>query len=412
MDNCIGSYLSLCRPLDLGPSWELFGQDTNSYCGPNCVDDAFRTLTLCHSEKELLEARLVLRDDGGHVALHPSLAIPDVAVIALTDPVSGSNFEIVTERGCITATTSPLFAVLEDRYTRERLNSERNLILCAHMKDISLLRSLGIPAAPVCGVTEFGEQEFAKLESLFHCASGLEIVGPLQLTLMNWSPTARSLLVPTQIRKVVEYLGILEKHFGYVFEIVDSWAPSQAAWLAMEYALNRKQPGWFRETLSESLLVDREPLRTVAPLKRNDLAEAYALLNVTLLENLKTHSDRQRYLEARAAYQEILTEQIVRPLFARARTISDPVERSMLIQYAELYDLYSKKMRALQEYSVGADPHAPGRDPRIGELNSIVNQLASQRKELQKWNTSKMSARKLQSINLSRFAASDSITNN
>ena len=162
------SYLSHSRPFQLPVPWQKLRADRCAYLAPASVDDAWQELSANYSETELIDAGLAQLDAEGKLNVHPALAVPDAPLVALTDPKTNNIVNLLAEEGCITGGLPPVLAILADGATRKAIRGiDHELFLTGDLKDTILLRSLGMAAVPVWGLSNLGEQELIRLGKLF-----------------------------------------------------------------------------------------------------------------------------------------------------------------------------------------------------------------------------------------------------
>jgi hypothetical protein len=267
----------------------------------------------------------VERDTEGKSRLHPSLAVPNVGIVLLRDTTTGLNRDLVTEEGCVLTSRAPIFEMLGDVHTCDALQSaQRYLFVTAKLVDTILLRSLGLAAAPIAGVSEldrgdlkllcyyFGVgrepsereleeaaengQEYEESESVadprdpfrpvkavqqapdppkapwcppsdaFYLVPGSGYVGNedddhIPLTLVPWSPHSLCLAQPSSIKHAVEYLKQLANYRGLQMTEVMEWLPQDRDVGAVRFALGRHESGWAKDAILDSLYLGVRPLK-------------------------------------------------------------------------------------------------------------------------------------------------------
>ena len=267
---CLKTYLSQCRPYRLPPPWDVVTTDRQAYVGPASIEELSRKLLEDHSERELVEAGLFRREADGTATLHSGLATPDATLVALISRTSDTVIDLLTEEGCVISRRTTLLSILRDCTTRHVLNTGNpQLFLTGGLQDSILLRSMGLAAVPVWGLTRITEQELKLLENHFQirCRSsdrfqesteavktpqqaygGSEAISDtmIRLVLVNWSPIRCSFESNCQIHCAIQFLLQLEEYFKYEVADIEVWAPTLNSREALEFGLAHQQPGWIK----------------------------------------------------------------------------------------------------------------------------------------------------------------------
>jgi hypothetical protein len=442
--------------------------------GPSEVEDTWRELRISHLDQELLDSNLARREVDGNIVMHPALAIPDATVVALIDSRSQLPFDLLTEQGCIKGNLWPDLALLSDINTQAAFNhAGRRLFLTGNLRDAILLRSLGLAAAPVRGFTELDQTDLLQLEDRCQIrvirqgpelhgepeegaateneeapgapggsqdsssqqfppvvnsppeffptlAGGICDENSIRLILVSWSPTAAIPVALEAVRETIDYLSQLSE-FGLVDTTdVEIWVPTKS-WRAIEFSLGRKHPGWLKETMLHSAQFDVRRLgrADANALKRpDDLATAIAALHETLQGDSHRESSRTRRQEALRVCEKMITKQILQPLLEETQNLIDPVDRAVLFQFAQLSNLFSRRMLGMREDLFRDERTAidPADNKSIADLISLSSQLVTLSKELARCRRqSKKSApakNQLRYEGIARFGASDLMNTN
>ncbi|HEX3655953.1 MAG TPA: hypothetical protein VHV55_09110 [Pirellulales bacterium] len=247
------------------------------------------------------------------------------------------------------------------------------------------------------------------------------------LTIVKWSPRLRSSTELEPVRRAVRYLDELHRFRGLELFEVEHWVRAEDEVEALEFALDRGEPGWVKEALLQSLdtstgsitVPQRHALVSTAPC---DFSTAVQQLHEALLGDSEGHISRATQRQALRAYHRLASQQIIEPMLRQAEAVSDPVERCLRLQLAQLNALFLEKMPTVRERLLrnGSQPAAGspelGHDKSISELLAISSQLLNIAKEVKTWNRNtnpppKRPPRTL-TINSPRFANSDAVSKN
>jgi hypothetical protein len=126
---------------------------------------------------------------------------------------------------------------------------------------------------------------------------------------------------------------------------------------------------------------------------------------------------RQRHKEALRNYHRVVAQQITMPMLRQSEQATDPLERTLQIQFAQLNALFLDKAPAVRELALGeigpSDKAVKNTtENAVTQWLAISNQLVTLAKELMKWKPrkSKPVVKRVQGSNLDlsrRFADSD-----
>lgn len=317
MTTCIDSYLELCRPFVLPSPWNCCAADEYSRQGPPNPAAALATLMERHSEQRLMNSGIVKKDADGRLVLHPLLAAPDVAFVVLIDTATGRIYNLMTEAGCVLGDKAPMFEVLGDKHTFDALDAaEQEVFLTDTITDAILLRSFGLAAAPICGLSRLNQagidllcehygakqrlsdREEDELQSARQDDHGFESApnpqDPLQkqrshpstmstgpaaasqppryivpgsasgyvgkeqadfvrLTLVRWIPHQLSMAEPASMPSLIDELVALQRHRRLNIDEVHQWTPTESDLETIRFALTRNESSWIKEAFLDSV---------------------------------------------------------------------------------------------------------------------------------------------------------------
>src|SRR5262249_21373288 len=107
-------------------------------------------------------------DVSGQLRLHPFLERPNAPFVRLRSPIDNQTIDLMTASGCIGRERWPLFAVMRDSRTLRALEATfGQLVLTDDLVDAIVLRSLGLAAAPIVGLSELDDAGIARLSTYF-----------------------------------------------------------------------------------------------------------------------------------------------------------------------------------------------------------------------------------------------------
>ncbi len=271
--DCLGSYLSLCSRFGFEAPWDWLAADPAAYRGPSSPADALAHLAEDHAAEDLIASGIAQRGDNNVLSIHPSLAEPDVVVLALRQCDSKGVTNLVTNNGCVHGANLPLFESLHDvaTYKAPAINGEKNLLLTGSLEDAVVFRQLGFAATPVVGLdtlrkqgverlcTHFGlTQSPTTLERLAARSTGSPLAKStmaqqqVTLSLASWSPTKLSLVTPEPIAHGLEHLDNLSRFCGLDIGNILEWTPTEQELARIKYVVGQQDPDWIRDAVIES----------------------------------------------------------------------------------------------------------------------------------------------------------------
>lgn len=410
MNPCIVSYLESCRPFVLPAPWACCPVDERSLLGPSEPAAALSMLAKRHTKPQLIKSGLV-RSVDGELALHPMLAAPDVGVVVLMDSTTGRFRNLMTENGCVLGDTAAMFEVLGDKHTFDALDvDEQAVFLTDTITDTILLRSFGLAAAPIAGLSQLNqaginllcehygakqglsereeeEQKYAQQDD-----HGLESVpdpqDPLQkqrarastaapqapsyivpgsasgyvgkeqadfvrLTLVRWSPCLLSMTDPASMQPAVDELMALKRHRRLDIDELQQWTPAEIDLETMRFALARGETNWLKAAFLDCVysgvgMLFYGTTKPVVVSLPTDLAGAVEHLQ----ETMQGAVDKETRLLRRQAlhnYNRVVARQVTRPMLRQADAATDPLERALQLQFVQLNALFLEKAPMVRE---------------------------------------------------------------
>ncbi len=481
MESCWAAYLRLCHPYRLPEPWQNCPVDPNSRLGPADPAAAFAALQADYQAEELVAAGIARLGSGGQIEPHPTLAQASVGLVLLFDQ-SGDICNLMTDRGCVLGNRAPVFEVLSDRRTVEMLEGPvRSMFATDTIADTILLRSFGLPAAPIVGLDrlnqhavdllcqnygvvqgasprEQDEQDWAAMRENGHgheaavhpqdpmpsgtdCAApaapkmppyiapasanvGQDDAGHIRLTFVRWTIHAMSKTAPPSLQRTIDGLMKLKKYRRLELNEITEWTPADRDLQSLQFALDQREPDWIKSALLDCAFygfsnIEDAGTRTTTVAPPAGLAAAMDHLQGIMLQAPHDMS-RQRMKEALCNYHRTVNQQITVPLLRQAAAASDPLDRAMQLQFAQLNALFLEKAPRVREQALAG---LVERNPKTGKLDdqgvhellAMCAQLVALAKEM-KWNsrravkTSRVTTSKF--ILARRFGNSDLVAQN
>ncbi len=331
----------------------------------------------------LKEAGLLERSSEGQPRLAPPLCDPDGAVLALRRHPGGGVFDLLTNRGCLANRRLPVFVSWNDRLNFARFIKSRVLFAASDIRDVALLRALGLPATLSTGLERATLKDFRTLHQAFKdvprcespCVGEIEAalsaaghvlgadldpaVSPPTLVLLGWQIRSLRPDLPPTVPPVAARLHGFDLHLGVKPAQAAVWRPNFWELDKIAFYLDVTPPACYATVLLTNL---KDQLYTVeacadpekAARVGTDGAPADVVeVRARLLEQLKEDrgerriSDRTR--KAQAAYEALTRRDLIEPLERWALASADPLLRNLGTQLANVCALLHQGAPALHE---------------------------------------------------------------
>jgi len=306
---------------------------------------------------------------------------------------------------------------LDDHCFRAIKETRPELLLTDDIVDSIILRSLGFASVPIVGLSKINEYGLNLLDRLFaveRFSNDLDLDGPctsrtpspselaeaqrvyppdqwwvlpgpnelinqdedhVRISIVTWSLRALSLAEPVAIRTALQYLRELEAFCDLPIYEIQQWSPTSHQMASLQFALKQRNFGWAKKAVRESLVSSSDGLPSA---RRNnpppDLTTA--LEEVQQAFACEANSGFwPRCKSALAAYQLAIQRVVLGPLVGQTQGITDPMERAMHAQLADLYCLFTNAMFPMRERMfAGLQPYPSSTQTDDGK--ALSNSLA------------------------------------
>ncbi len=347
--------LAHCPPLrGWDPPWDALSP------GPDCrgpvadPEAALARLSRDFPDAALEAAGVVGRGPGGAPRLAPALGEPGGALIPLRD-AGGGVFDLLTPGGCLRSRELRALAVLRDGWTAARLARAGVLAAAGEIREVALLRALGLPDTLSTGLERAGPREARALgEAHPHPAAGADGAAAAggsagarpTLGLLGWEILALRPDVPAGVGRIAARLTKVDQHLGLGPAGIAVWRAGAPCLERVALYLEAGEPGHARGALRESLGEDLYDLDRFAgpgpppggPERQGpgDVTEARARLLAGLAEDRAGRRLSDRTREARRRYEAAAQRGLVEPLQRWALAHPDPAVRSPGLEAASV----------------------------------------------------------------------------
>jgi hypothetical protein len=392
--------------LALGERFEFAGElafikPVKGACrSPADPPQALAVLVEKFGESALIEAGVAVRSHAGLLQFSPALARPGTPFVVLYGDADNQPYCLVTSAGCLGHDSPPLFAALEDRHTTVcRRKSENGCIyVCATIDDVILLRSLGLAATIVTGLTEPNWKVFQVLGRQF--SDGLsdqyddeesdnigtvagvqpprdvpelnwndiseedieaEALSPdtageddeddedefgldeLSITFVAWSPSRLELGMPSCIADAEKYCRDLDANFE-MFLRMGTWLPTEADLALLKFAIALKTTKLLKKKMLLSFrnscyspLKGKLPRAPSLPVDYGDAVGR--LLGPAADDKAMIPSPDKPHALWQCA-QQLLERDVVQPIVNQALRTPDRIEGTLTLGLAELSRIF------------------------------------------------------------------------
>jgi hypothetical protein len=244
----------------------------------------------------------------------------------------------------------------------------------------------------------------------------------VRLVLVRWSPSRLSNTESPKIKQAIDDLVALKRFRRLDIQEIGQWSPKDEELAAINFALERGEPEWVKGAFLDSAysgicsLGEKDKATKAAGTPPKDLPGAVAHLQETLIGGADEKS-RQRRKEALLNYHRVVERCVTLPMLRQAEAMTDPLDRSLQVQFAQLNTLFLEKAPTVHErihQQMGQQREESAKnegEKSVSELLAISAQMVALAKELMKCKprtkTLTHGASGMQLVHSRRFADSD-----
>ncbi|MDA1013721.1 MAG: hypothetical protein O3A00_04610 [Planctomycetota bacterium] len=397
----IEHFLKHCRRSTQKPLGFL-DVDEDVYISPSDPAEVVRVLAEESSIGNMLESGIAVAKEGEAVVLTPALSGSDSFVV-LRDASTHQPYELMTHAGCLAEDALPIFEVLRDGCTQRLLEQGAgDLFVAFDLEHVVMLRACGLPATLAVGLDDlpleqvdqfcdsFGMGGFKSDLAMFReviaengnqseyhpddpirrvmqnmtngedSGTGRTATCPVaesrevsaepiraQLVFLGWTPLELANAVPLPLKAVVDHLHQLERFMGVDLHELGLWRADEESLERLRFIAARRSTAIFKEALLEAAenigagIVQFGKDKPLALGPPNDYATALARLHESSSAEGRTRlpgPDQRK--EAWRDVQRLLNQQVVGPVRELALATSNPIERNLLMGFAELSSVF------------------------------------------------------------------------
>ena len=376
--------LARCPPFRFTePPWDSLPPNPDCRAAVANPEETLAFLRRDFPDAILEEVGLLERSPEGLPRLAAPLCDPDGAVLALRRHPGGAVFDLLTSRGCLASRRLPIFVSRDDRFTFARFLKSGVLFAAGDIRDVALLRTLGLPATLSTGLERTTLIDFHSLRQAFAgvlpwysprvaeieaalSAEGHVLGADLEpaasrptLALLGWQIRSLRPDLPPTVPPVAARLHGFGLHLGAELAEVGVWRPNRYQLDKIAFCLAVTPPGCYATVLLGSSKDQLYPLEACADPEKAarvgtdgapvDVVEARARLLEQLREDRGERRASGRTRQALAAYETLTRRDLIEPLQRWALASADPVLRNLGVELANVCALLHQIAPPLHE---------------------------------------------------------------
>jgi hypothetical protein len=362
--------LESCPKLRLSPPWNLFDPDVGCYAP---VTDPERALAALRQDFDdrLLQQAGILQQTARGPRLHPALCNPVGALVALRSSADEKPFDLLTARGCLSGRRLPVFAALLDGWTVAALDKSQQLFATPRIREVALLRALGLPATLTWGLHQRALPPLRTLAELFDTTDAVksrfaamleraesvsspaaeqavacpEVSNERYLVLLGWQLLNRSRRLPPWLVAIAAQLAEVASFGDLAFSNISVWWPSseqvegltarlkfQDADLVGDYLREQSERGYDYDLFTDT----EKPFRREQESSPTNCVEAHAQLIACLAEERQERCLPEKMRDALAQYETLVHRDVIEPMQIWALHQPSPIVRSAGLKLADV----------------------------------------------------------------------------
>jgi hypothetical protein len=377
--------------------------DEEVYSCPLEAAEVVSSLTEDFSIEDLLDSGILAAAEDEAVALAPALT-GIASFVVMRDAVTHQPYELLTREGCLSGEALPVFEILRDGRTQHLMeNGTGELFVTFDLEQVVMLRACGLPATlavrlddlPLEHVDRFCEsfgvtcsrsdrivsreeiEDEQRSQSEYHpedpirrmmrdrmngdggdagkaancsapsSAEGSAIPIKAQLVFVGWTPVEISNAVPLRLKPVVDHLYQLQRFMGVELHDIGLWEVNDETIERLRFIAERSSSAIFKEAMldaaesSGASIMQFGKGKALAIVPPNDYTTALArLVGCSSEEGGNRMPGPNLRNEAWRHVQRLLSHQVVGPLRELALASTNPIERNLLMSFAELSNVF------------------------------------------------------------------------
>ena len=300
-------------------------------------------LTTEFTESQLEEARVCFRDENNELRLSPPVAGNPSPFLIFRRSKQAQPFDLVNQRGSLASDDPPIFSCREDYFTNQFVGRSGRIIAGLSDNDMALLRQLGLPCAPACGLDRMNGQQAKRLldpsldgNDRAHVArtnSHIYLVGMQIANLSLEKPALLEAVVRTIRDAVITYRKSSSQH-------IHVWDPKPDEFDRLCSAVRFSDRQQIRQVIWESMNYSSMSIAKYFEKHMQKQSDDYIEARRELLDAIsharKVGFETPDVREKLALLNQTFDSQVIDAIVRDAMSSRDPVDRSLLILASDL----------------------------------------------------------------------------
>ena len=348
-----------------------------------------------------LQASGCVVQESEDVVLHPYLRdfnSPLTVLQTSKDCNRRDNAILLSSQGSLPEGRWAFYETLQDTTTQQSLNRySLPLLITGAWPDLVLLRTLGFPAAPASGLSDFDRKSIdtfcsatripRRIEVQANVLAGAVRVSPIAITLVGYSATTLCNDVPPAIQAVMQHLIDLHHHLLLPVDSINCWTPSAMSLQSLQYAQRRGSRADICWAFQASLGKDSRPIVEIPPPPAPNLQQ----LELQLAALQANPYQKHKIQEITRQLHDLRQRQLIQPLRREAERCPNAIDCSQMLVLADSLELQYQQSQHVRELlqqrqgrpDAGASQAAELEFRKWMQLSSTVQkQFSSLRKSL------------------------------
>ena len=244
-------------------AWEFLNRVRSIRQLPDDVSALIGALEEEFTDEDLEASSAFVQAPNDELHLSPVLSRAPSTFMVLRREQDGPPFDLVSQVGSVTTDDPTAFHICDDHFTKVWSRRKNKILVGFSMRDVAVLRILGMPCAPAGGLEYMDGEQVRRLldirvkkgastkqsENLAAvCRDGF------QLTLVGWQVADFKNEIPEGLHKVVFHLRKAESAYQCdTQESVEVWRTAGFDWDRIQSALDFSDPDLIRRLMWASI---------------------------------------------------------------------------------------------------------------------------------------------------------------
>jgi hypothetical protein len=337
--------VDLSQPLPLDPPWDFLREVPACRRFVHSPDELLVRLRQRCSDEDLRASRLFVADAGQLAWAAPFVPWEPEFLVLRSGAGDEETRELATRAGCRSG-VSALQAFRQDTQLQTALTEREPVIYAvSSLAEIALLRSLGLPAWPLCLLARLNYRELRDLWNFVRrdCSPSNQNQAshaPI-LYLVAGSLIGINAERPAELTSVAERIDGLIEHLGFRGpRDIKIWWPNPAELAGLAYRMNLREPQLLQQFFRRTNWFTYDVHSFVegkTPRRRSPSPSILIALNRILEHPRRETAHVNHRREALGEFRRHLERDLVRPLLEEALAVPDPRRRALAFQLGNTF---------------------------------------------------------------------------